>query len=388
MLEIGEPARRRAARDCGGLCAGAALVLLTAALACRSGGPAPGAEPVPVRVAEAAVRDVPIELHAIGNVEPIATVSLRAQVDGRVETIHFAEGQQVAEGDLLFSLDRRPLAAALQQARANLARDRAQASYAETQARSYRDLYGQGVASKQQYDQLEAAARVQAATVEADRAAALKAELDLSYATLRAPIAGRTGSLSVHPGDVVKANDTLMVVIHQLAPIYVSFAVPEQDLQEVRARMAERPLEVRAAADEPVGAPFQRGELSFVDNQVDRTTGTVRMKASFANQDRTLWPGEFVHVAIVLREEQGAVVVPSQAVQTGPQGPFVFVVRPDASVEVRAVTLGPTVGGESVVGDRLRPGERVVTDGQVRLVPGAKVQLREAAPAARAETAS
>lgn len=361
----------------------AALALaLAAAAACGRGGPAPGAPAVPVRVAEAAVRTVPIELHAIGHVEPIATVSLRPQVDGRVETLHFQEGQPVAQGDLLFTLDRRPFQAALSEARANLARDAAQAEYASAQARRYQELYDQGVASQQQFDQFASGAKAQAALVDADRAAVAKAELALSYAAIRAPIGGRTGGLSVHPGDVVEANQTLLVVIHQLAPIYVSFAVPEQELGAVQERMAVQPLEVRAAAEEGGTPTGLRGTLSFVDNQVDRATGTVRMKATFANQDGTLWPGEFVHALLVLREQADAVVVPSQAVQTGPQGPFVFVVKSDASVEARAVALGPTVAGESVVQQGLHAGERVVIDGQLGLVPGARVQLPEKTEAA------
>src|SRR5262249_37005091 len=319
---------------------------LALAAGCSDSSARHGVEAAPVRVAEAVARTVPVEIHAIGNVEPITTVSVKPQVEGIIESVHFEEGSEVSPGDLLFTIDPRPFEAALHQAEAAQAQDRAQARFEAAQAERFAVLLQRGVASKEQYEQARSGADARLAAVQADQAAVEKARLELSYCEIRSPLRGRTGGLAVHPGDAVKAHETLLVVINQIAPIYVSFAVPEQELPQIRARMAEGTVPVRArprgdrsegeggGGDSRAGAG--RGEpaagaLSFVDNAVDRTTGTIRLKATFENADAKLWPGEFVNAVVQIGEHANAVVVPAQAVQTGQQGPFVFVVQGDAA---------------------------------------------------------
>jgi multidrug efflux system membrane fusion protein len=371
----------RAALRCG--CARGPARLLAAlvaglAAACSPTVPPPGHGVVPVHAATAARRTVPVEVAAVGHVEPVQTVTVRAQIDGILDAVELREGQTVQEGDVLFTLDRRPFEAALAQARANQARDEAQARYADAQARRYRELFARGVASREQLDQYTTGAAAAGATVAADRAAVERARLDLAYCTIRAPFPGRTGSLSVHPGDVVKAHDTALVVIHQLQPILVTFSIPEAELPAVVAARQDHPALAVRVAPEGQRADERVGELVFIDNEVDRSTGTIQMKARFPNQDLALWPGEFVRTFLRLREQPDAVVVPSQAVQTGPQGAFVFVVERDQHVDMRAVTTGPSLGELVAIEKGVAAGEQVVTDGQLQLVAGAKVRVLEA----------
>ena len=369
---------------------------LALAAGCSDSTALPGVDAAPVRVAPAVERTVPVEIRAIGNVEPITSVSVKPQVEGIIESVHFEEGSDVAPGDLLFSIDARPFQAALHQAEAALAQDTAQARFEAAQAERFAVLLSKGVASKEQYEQARSGADARLAAVRADQAAVEKARLELGYAEIRSPLRGRTGSLAVHPGDAVKAHETLLVVINEVAPIYVSFAVPEQQLAEIRARMAQGSVPVQArvrgqsepgaqrAASAPAPGEPETGALSFIDNAVDRTTGTIRLKATFENADARLWPGEFVNVVMQIAEQRDAIVVPTQAVQQGQQGPFVFVVEGETAA-VRPVTLGTSLGGESVVESGLRAGEPVVIDGQLRLAPGAKVRIVESgggAPAA------
>jgi len=330
---------------------------------------------VPVRVATVTQKTVPIEIEAIGNAEPYSTVYVKSQVTGVLEKIHFIEGQDVKVGDSLFTIDRRPFEAALRQAEATLARETAQARNARAEAERFAKLFQEGVISKQQHDQALTDAEALEAAVRADLAAVERAQLELDYCSIRSPIDGRTGSLMVHSGNVVKANDLTLVAINRVTPIYVSFSIPEQYLAQVKKHIAVRRLHVEAlpAGNEPQPA---HGQLTFVDNTVDAATGTIRLKATFPNQDRRLWPGQFVRVKLRLAEEPGVLVVPSEAVQTGQEGQYVFVVRPDLTAESRPVVVSRAHNGESVITKGLQAGETVVTDGHLRLAPGAKVEVK------------
>ena len=330
---------------------------------------------VPVTIATAAEKTVPVEITAIGNAEAYSAVSVMPQVQGAVEQAYFKEGQDVKKGDLLFTLDSRPYQAALQQLEANLARDQAQLENARAQAERYTKLFQEGIVSKEQYDSFRTSADALAAAALADKAAIERAKIDLDYCSIRSPMDGRTGSLLVHPGNIVKANETILVVINQITPIYVSFSVPEQDLAEIKQRMAAGSLPVEALIPDGELHPVP-GTLTFVDNAVDNTTGTIRLKGTYANTEGRLWPGQFVNVVLKLTSRPNAIVVPSQAVQTGQSGPYVFVIKPDLTAESRPVTAGSTVGGETVIEKGLQPGETVVTDGQLRLAPGTKVEVK------------
>ena len=332
-------------------------------------------EAIPVMATTVAQKDVPLQVKAIGTVEAYSTVAVRSNVTGEITDVHFTEGQDVKKGQLIFTIDRRPFEAALNQAQANLARDIAQANNAQTQAERYTHLVQQGVVSRDQADSYRTAAETARAVVEADKAAVERAQVELSYCSIFAPINGRTGNLMIHQGNLVKANDTpVMVSINQVAPIYVTFAIPEQNLADVKKYMAAGKLKVAAVI--PNDARPAEGQLSFVDNTVDTATGTIKLKGTFANDDRRLWPGQFVDAVLTLTTQPNALVVPSQAVQTGQQGQFVFVIKPDLTVESRPVTVGRSVENQSIILAGLQAGERVVTDGQLRLVPGAKVEIK------------
>jgi multidrug efflux system membrane fusion protein len=368
-----------------------------------------GGPPVtPVTVAKAAQESVPSELRVIGTVEASSIVQIKSQIAGQLERVAFAEGQNINKGDLLFVVDRRPYEEALRQAKAavsrdraqiaqaeaGLARDSAQARFAESDAARYAELSKEGLASKSQYDQSrasydvsrESARATQAsidsgkAALEADMSAVASAELNLSYCQIDAPIAGRTGNLLVHAGNLVKVNDVPLVVIHQVSPIFVNFSVPEQHLAAIRRLSAQHKLPVRVfTQDNP--DRFAPGELEVIDNAVDANTGTIHLKARFANQDRMLWPGQFVTVVFTLDTIQNAVVIPAVAIQPGQQGQFVYVVTPDNKAEMRVVTPGRTFGSKTIVEKGLAAGDAVVTDGQLRLFPGAPVQAVDAGKA-------
>lgn len=343
--------------------------------------PAEMNQSVPVTVAEAVEKDMPVQVTAIGNVEAYSTVTIKSLVDGEIQRAYFTQGQDVRKGDLLFIIDQRPFKATLQQTEANLARDEAQAQNARQQLQRYSQLEQAGIVSKDQYDQYQTNATALEAAVRADRAAVEQAKIQLSYCSIYSPISGRTGSLLVYPGNLVKTNDTSLVVINQITPIYVDFSVPEQYLAEIKNYEMRGRLQVLASIANNGGRP-SAGRLSFINNTVDSSTGTIMLKATFPNGDRRLWPGQFVSVTVDLTTQPHATVVPSQAVQTGQQGKYIYVVKPDLTTELRPVRVGNTVGSDTVIEQGIKPGETVVTNGQLRLYPGAKVAIKNASASA------
>ncbi len=348
------------------------------------GGRAGGQGPVPVTTGTVVQKSMKVDVSLIGSAEPISTVSIRAQTTGQLTKVNFVEGDEVSKGQVLFSLDRRPLEAALEQAQANLDRDEAQAANAAAMAKRFQDLADRGIATREQVDTSRSSLAALSATVAADRAAVENAKVQLEYATITAPISGRTGALMVHEGNLLRASDTTaLVVINQIMPISVSFAVPEARLAELKRYMAKGTLRVLASPPNDDAAPAV-GRIAFVDNAVDQTTGTIRVKGTFPNADRRLWPGQFVNVTVELTTEPNATVVASQAVQAGQQGPFVFVVKPDSTVEMRNVVVERTAAAETVIASGVEPGETVVTDGQLRLVPGSRISVK--GQAARPDT--
>jgi multidrug efflux system membrane fusion protein len=332
--------------------------------------------PAPVTAAVAERRDVPHQLTAIGSVEAYSTVSVKTQTTGELTGVFFKEGDDVKKGQLLFTLDKRQVEAAIRRAEGMLAHDEAQAENDRVQARRYEALWKEGVASKEQHELMLTAADAADAAVRADRGTLEDAKVQLTYCSIYSPINGRTGNLIVHQGNMIKANDVpALVNINQVQPIYVTFTVPEKFLPEIRNRLQAGKPHVQALAPNDTAAPA-RGELSFIDNGVDATTGTIKLKAEFVNAERRLWPGQFVNVSMNLGKEANAVVVPSQALQTGQQGQFVYVIKSDMSAEVRPVTAGETNDGFTVIKQGVESGERVVTDGQLRLAPGLRVEIK------------
>jgi membrane fusion protein, multidrug efflux system len=385
-----------------------------------------GGGPVPVLTAAVQQKAVPVTLPAVGTVEAISTVLIRSQVTGQLSAVHFTEGQEVQKGEPLFSLDARPFQATLQQAQAVLARDTATWQNAQAQQKRNESLFQRGLIPRDQYESQNASVAALAATVEADQAAIESARLNLQFADIAAPLTGRTGSLNAHVGDLVRANDTTpLVVINQLSPVYVTFSVPGRYLPDVRRYQVQKPLAVLAVAPggalgrsigpqaprnavqsvgdtgRPTGqsgppqdsatpgatppllapgapppmppSPAERGVVSFLDNSVDPTTGTIRLKATFPNADRQLWPGAFVQVTLQLTTDPDALVVPATAVQASQDGQYVYVVKPDRTVEMRPVQVERQQGNQMVIASGISAGEIVVTDGQLRLVPGARV---------------
>lgn len=343
---------------------------------------------VPVKVARVQQKPMPLDLRAIGTVEPYRTVSVRSQVSGLLEKVDFTEGQEVQKGQLLFEIDPRPFQAALAQAEQKLAGDRADQKTAQAQLDRYAKLVKKGFVTQQAYDDAKAKASSLSAAVAGDKSAVSAARLDLQYCSLRAPIAGRTGAVLVHIGNVVKALDTQpLVVINQVKPIRVRFAVPEPSLPRVRAHAHDHlpvkvtPGQTDAALEDAPGIAPATGVLSFIDNTVDADTGTILLKADFPNGDEQLWPGEYVNVDLLLGQDDKAVVVPTAAVQSSQKGTFVFVVNSDGTVSSRSVTVARSDDREAVIAKGVKPGETVVTDGQMRLRPGVHVQVMGSAAA-------
>src|SRR6266404_1176677 len=361
-----------------------------------------GGAPVPVVVATVSQKDVPVNVEVIGNVEAYSTITVKAQVGGQLEKVSFHEGEFVQKGDLLFNIDSRPFEGALNQAQANLARDiaaqgqaeanlardAANEKYAQSQAARYAKLFESGIVSKEQTDQVRSQADALAQTIQADKAAieSAKAQIgasksaienmkvQLSYTVIHSPIDGRTGNIMVKQGNIVTANTTDLVTIAEVQPIYVTFSVPEAQLSEIKKYMAIGKLPVTATSQDD-NTQKENGLLTFVDNTVDAATGTIKLKGTFPNTNRKLWPGEFVRVTLKLTTQNNALVVPNQAVQTGQDGQFVYVVKPDKTVEMRPVVTGNRVDQELVIDRGLALGETIVTEGQLRLAPGSRVQL-------------
>lgn len=355
-----------------------------------------------VSTAVAVRKSLPVEIRVIGNVEAYSTIRVRAQVSGQLTKVYFQEGQDVKAGDLLFLIDPRPYDEAIRQAEANLARntallrqaeanlkrDLAQENFAREQAARYQKLFAEGVLSKQQADQYASDAEVRSeavrasqaaiesaqAAIKADMAAIANARLQRSYCEIRAPISGRTGNLLVQEGNLIRVTDSELVTIRQIQPVYVSFAVPENRLPEVKRQMAAGALTVTALPSGDPGPP-EVGRLTFIDNAVDQTTGTIRMKGTFENRSSRLWPGQFVNVTLRLGNLADAVVVPTRAVQMGQEGEYIYVVSQNQTAEMRPVVTGLRAGEEIVIQKGLEAGETVVTEGQLRLAPGMRVQI-------------
>src|SRR5215510_3242108 len=338
-----------------------------------------GPPPIPVTVEAVTQELVPYRVQAIGNVEAYSTVAVKARVDGQIVHVGFKEGEEVRRGQVLFKVDPRPYEATLRQAEANALRDTAAAEQARSQERRYQDLLDKNFVSKEAYAQIRTNATTAEATAKASQAALDNAKLNVEYCTITAPFEGYAGKIQIQLGNLVKANDVnALVVINQVHPIYVNFAVPEQKLAEVREHMASNPLTVDALApgsDQPAAS----GVLIFVDNAVDPSTGTIRLRARFANKENTLWPGQFVGVSVRLFEQADAIVVPSTAVQTGPEGQYVYVVGKDMVADVRKIEVERTEGDRTVVANGLTKGEQVVTRGQLRLGPKTRVQVSKSA---------
>jgi len=365
--------------------AGAKLIVLFGLFliisACSNDGKAKQAAQrvVPVKIGDVIQQSIPVQINAIGNVEAYNTVSVKALVGGEIIGVHFKEGQDVRQGDVLFQIDPRPYEAALKQTEAQLARDAAQAKNADEQARRYEILVQKDYVSKDQYDQLRSTADALAAAVQADTANVENGRLQLAYCTIKSPIDGRVGSILINKGNVIKANDLTMVTINKIAPIYVTFSLPEQNLANIKKYMAEGSLKVDAVIPGDEKRPA-RGKLTFINNAVDTATGTIQLKGTFENKDKRLWPGQFINVVLTLTTQRNAVVMPAAALQTGQQGQYVFVVKPDFTVESRPVTVAWSYGELAVVAQGVTPGEKVVTDGQLNLIAGVHVELKGEQP--------
>jgi multidrug efflux system membrane fusion protein len=330
---------------------------------------------VPVKTIQAVQKDLPVQIKTIGTIEAFTSVAVKSQVSGQIAKIHFTEGSDVNKGDLLISIDPEPFQATLSQYEAALAKDQAQAKFAREQARRYEGLLKDGIVTRDQYESLHSNAESLAAAVLADQAAIRNAKIQLGYCSIRSPIAGRTGTLALHQGNLVKANDLPIVTINQISPIHVTFSLPEHKLSEAKRAMAAGQLKVEAVIpNEPGG--MEVGTVGFLDNAVNPTTGTIKLKGVLANKSRKLWPGQFVDLVVTVASRQNAVVVPTQAIQTSQQGDFVFVVQSDGTVAMRPVTT-VSAGAETIIEKGLAAGETVVTDGQLRLTPGATVETKD-----------
>jgi multidrug efflux system membrane fusion protein len=371
------------------LLAGLAVVLATGALVAyfsadsraKEKPAAKGPAAAPVAVVAAVQQTVAVRLQAIGNVEAYSSVAVKSRVDGQIVDVHFREGQEVRKGDILFKIDPRPFEAALKQAEAQALRDVASRDQAASQERRYQELLDKNFVSKDAYAQYRTNAQTAEATSKASQAALENAKLNLDYTVIRSPIDGYVGRALLQAGNMVKANDTIsLVVINQVKPVYVSFAIPEQQLATVRELMGKGPLSVDVVTpgtDKPVAA----GRIAFLDNAVDQTTGTIKVRAIFDNTGAALWPGQFYTVRVKLYDENDAIVVPSRALQTGPNGQFVYVVKPDMTVEIRRVTVSRSEGDSAVLAQgSVAKGDQVVVRGALRLAPGAKVTVTDSAP--------
>jgi multidrug efflux system membrane fusion protein len=353
----------------------------------QAGGSA-GRPAAPVVVASVEQRDIPVQIKAIGNVESYQTVQIRSQVNGQIQKILFKEGEDVIQGQPLFQLDKRPFQADLEKAIGQMKRDQAQAENTKIQADRYSGLEKQGIVSHEQAEQLRAQAKADASAVEADKAAADAARVQLQYTDIDAPIHARAGALMINLGNLVKANDTpYLVQLNQVTPIYVTFSVPEANLDRVRQRFSSGQLKILAYPKGQTDNPVE-GRLTFIDNGVDTTTGMFKLKGTFSNRNRRLWPGEFVDVALELSTQKHALVVPTKAIQTGQQGEYVYVVRADNTAESRPVKTGGAYQNLTLISNGLKVGEQVIVNGQLRVAPNAKVVVQSTPPGTAANAAA
>ena len=330
---------------------------------------------VPVLTATVTEKRVPVRLHAIGTVEPVASVAIKARVDGLITRAYVRDGQDVVKDDLLFQLDPKPFESQMVHAQADLARDVAQLEHSQGQERRYKELLERNFVSPEAYAQVSANLRALESTIKGDESEVNRTRINLGYATIRSPINGRAGKVLLTEGNLVKANDSLaMVVINQISPIYIALSIPQQHFEEIRRMQAKSPLRV----DVPPEYGKTGGKLAFADNTVDASTGTIKLRGIFDNTAKLLWPGQFVDAWLTLREEPSARVVPAQALQNGPKGHYVYVVKSDATAEVREVVVDRIEGSEAVIAKGLDPGESVVVDGSSRLLPGSKVSAKSA----------
>jgi membrane fusion protein, multidrug efflux system len=362
----------------GGFFLAAGLAALACLAGCSRGKveSAPQPAPVPVRVAQVEKVNIPVVADEIGTGEAYSSVQVKPLVAGRITGLFFKEGDFVHQGQLLGTIDPEPFQVALDQAVGTLAKDKAQAEFNASNAERYQKLFQAGIVPRDQYEQLESQAVSSKAQVQADQAAVESAKLQLSYCKIYSPIDGKTGALQLWAGNLAKANDvSILVTINQVTPIYVDFSVPQDLLPQVREAMAQGRPRVLATLQADPQHP-EIGYLDFIDNAVDATTGTIKLKGVFANEDHRLWPGQFVNVELQLAEQTGALVVPTQAVQTSQQGPYVWLVKQDGTAAMRPVKIGQQARGQTVISEGLEPGQTVVTDGELRLIPGSRVQIR------------
>jgi membrane fusion protein, multidrug efflux system len=355
------------------------LMFITLTAFMHACSPSPKKQPaadkaVPVETAVAVQKSVPVQMSAVGYVEAFQTISVRSQITAQIKKVLFKEGQEVKAGDLLFELDCRTNDAALNQAEANLRKDKAQADYAAEQLRRYTELLKEEYVTRGQYEQMQANAIALQATLKADEAVVESNRVQMQFCSINSPVDGRAGTIKVHQGNIIKANDTELLTINQIQPVNVGFAIPEKDLSKIRTYFDQKKLEVDAFIPDQ-GRP-EKGDLAFIDNAVNTATGTITMKGTFANRDKRLVPGQFVNVVLQLGSEPSAILVPSQSVEQGQKDQHVYVVKPDSTVEMRSVVAGQEIDGETVILKGIQAGERVVKDGQMRLTPGAKVTIK------------
>ena len=335
----------------------------------------PGGVPVPVTAGVVTARDMPQFLQGIGTVQAYNTVTVASRVDGQIVEVAFKEGQEVKKGALLYQIDPRPFQAALEQAQAAKLKDEAQLATAKADLARYGSLVGHGYQTRQSFDQQRGLVAQDEAAVQGDQAQIDNATLNLGYAAIRSPIDGRLGARLVDVGNLVHAaSSTPLVTITQLKPIYVSFTLPQATLDQIRIYQQKSPLDVIAYSGDNK-KELAKGKLTLIDNTIDQATGTIHLKATYANEDERLWPGEFVNVRVILRVRRGVPTVPSQTVQQGPEGDYAYVIRKDDTVERRNIEVAATEEGLAVVTKGLKPGDRVVVDGQFRLTDGARVRI-------------
>jgi membrane fusion protein, multidrug efflux system len=352
------------------------IVVMAGVFACSSKKQKkPASPPVPVMVETAHQETIPITLSGIGNVEAYQSISIKAQITGLITKVHFTQGQDVKKGDPLLDLDCRSVEAELKKAQANLLKDTAEAENARVEYKRYARLIEKNYVARQEYDRAVTNLQTLEATLKADKAIVDSSRVQMQYCSIYSPIDGRTGALKVDQGNIVNANDTEITTVNQIQPVKVSFAIPEKELADIKKHMTNERLQMQAFISGDTRP--EAGELNFVDNFIDKTTGTIILKGVFANKDKRLLPGQYVDVVLNLANEKDAILVPSQSIEQAQEGQFVFVLMPDLTVAMRTVTIGRTFQNETVILNGLKPGERVVTDGQMQLKPGTKVSIKE-----------